>query len=231
MSLQDRGLMLIDYLGQLSNCADICCDCVAYTPEICECISGGDFPSGTVVPATLSITLPGDTSECLVVTSPPPCAVVDGLNFAGTYFIVCDEDAIGPSEKVEILREGLTFVCTKSGRDYYVRERLESRFMMAPGLPGISATLLLTFATIVVQFTAGDDPDVDPPLSEVLGAGRQYYYTWVPPNYSDECGSVHRGCSDMTLTSVLTDSFGSGECSHSTATADYTPTVVRIGTL
>jgi len=231
MTLQDRGMMLIDYLGQLSTCEDICCDCVAFTPEICECISGGDFPSGSVVPATLSITLPGDTAQCILSGVSPPCAPVDGVNFAGTYFLVCDDDAIAPSEKVEVLRQELTFICTRSGRDYYASEACEVRWQMVPGIPGVSAVVSVAFSTFEVAYTAGDDPDVDPPLFSSLSAGVRYTYHWIPPNYADECGSVHRGCSDLTLVSTFQETTGSIECSHSTADEDYKPTMVRIGTL
>ena len=234
MTLQDRGGQLMDYLAQLSECEEICCECVPFAPDICECISGGDHPLGAEVPATLAITIPGDMSECTVDIDPPLCGPFTGANFAGTYFVICDEEVpVTPGDssgKQETLREELTFACTRGTKDWYVRELL---LLVLWRIPGTSsrADVIVQFVTVLEEYNTGDDPDVDPPLSTLTTASRTYNYEWPVTLYYDECGIGHQACLDLTLDSTFTSSIGFAECSHSTTVADYTPTVVRIGTL
>lgn len=226
MTLQDRGGQLMEYLSQLSACVDICCECIEIIATgTCSCISGGPFPGGVVDDATLSVTIPGDVSECTApFTPPPPCAPVAGINFAGTYLLTCDAEAISPGVKIRNVRQGWTFICTRGSVDFYVFENCQIRLQFSP--VGGFATVSIIFSTGTATFNTGDDPEVDTPITSSAGGSTTYSYQWLPDDYTDGCGNVSPSCGELTLISTVTSS---GDCSHSSAVGDYAPTIVRIG--
>jgi len=226
------------------NCC--CDDTPCFDPSVpCKCALD-DFPAG-LEDATLFITIPADSSQCVyrgVSVFTAPCDPVSGYDFAGTYVLLCDDQVQSVNGKWQTLVDNFTFICTRRNGtstqilDWYGVETLRV-FWRIPGTsPGDSSNVIVKFDSYVIAVGVGNDPSVDPIVINYIGFGysREYRYRLITVQTLDACGlfqTTRYKCGTLLNFSIVQIKQGGlldpGSCTSATSVADYAPSVLYIG--
>ena len=235
------GKLIIGITGKLTTNNECCCECVSYSPNRCECQTQ-DFPGSTIIPATLYITITGSTI-CNIdsaATLGIPCDDKSGHNWNGTYVITCDEDVVDDPERTfgkTVTYSNRMFFCSQSNSggdsfDYYLLERIVINWRIGDAIGfDTDSRVTVIFITSVLAWAAGDDPDVDPVVATFPGADREYVYRLPVTRFVDGCDDIHRGCGHFVLDDTNQGADIWARCGHSTPTADFQPSDVKLGNI